>query len=668
MSKGRPIDKLKQNTALEELRKSLELSDIDDDEIEKKINQELKTLDQSLEMKISLLKSPSEVDKVIMDLARLVSSITELYDIYSTLPHSQLEKLNFITEVDSKITSGNELLTKLSNRRDKLEQDENNKRQEEIKKQQDKEFKQQKAKEIKQKEEKIIQMKNDKTKSYKENILKQLKNELEPQIDKLMGFVFFSHKIIKDFKSAREKRISSSLTLFSNKADDAAMIRKANEFMRLVDSIVNKTVKKEDAFDDLDKLLEVIKKDNFIKYQSNLNKKSGELKTLYDDAHLLDVEMELKKLKPKYECLRTIKTTDNINDIYKERSTFAYGDISKHLCEVEIDKDFINRPLDKFTGKIYEFGDKHPYVLSLNKLDNTEESKLSNKDRENITNLFVDLIRFADRLIYDTNIVNRCLKFDKTKNSESTHLKLRKAILFAYIKKYVIDKKFTNTRVATLLKAVSDAQLELFKEHNLFYSDFQPNTGESNIILDWNRTLASLKVTINGETIQPKEFKDEKELKKFFIENLLKELDKDKQEKACNYLMISCHQGGYLHPVAGVLSEKIPANGWTLKSGEDGHSREINFITSASGFAVEEIVNVKKILLTTDGEIKLESENDIPILSANATINVDLTDPSKPTSSVIDQRITESSKLAETFLKPSSQMSSQADITIKPRR
>lgn len=134
-------------------------------------------------------------------------------------------------------------------------------------------------------------------------------------------------------------------------------------------------------------------------------------------------------------------------------------------------------------------------------------------------------------------------------------------------------------------------------------TDFSQQT--NNIIADWNRVSEKKNeetITINGVPLHElwtRKFQTEQDVKSFFEDVILHQLNDKDKIIASDYLYRIFHQGGLLYPVSSTLQFAVkddyqnvliglPANGGDL-------SRKINIITTEHGFKLQEIYQAKVI-------------------------------------------------------------------------
>ncbi|WP_131775721.1 hypothetical protein [Legionella impletisoli] len=165
------------------------------------------------------------------------------------------------------------------------------------------------------------------------------------------------------------------------------------------------------------------------------------------------------------------------------------------------------------------------------------------------------------------------------------------------------------------------------------------NTGESNIVADWQR-LNWDNAFINGQPIRElmemkgihQETLTEGQLRSFFSDTILWDLPEENKPQAVNYLMTSFHQGGLLHPVSASMYHVFNGSGIGPSAKAEDNDKQVNILTTPTGFKIQEIYTVKKFTLDPNaeddllekydnGRIEPDKGNDFCV-KAQATLNV----------------------------------------------
>ncbi len=174
----------------------------------------------------------------------------------------------------------------------------------------------------------------------------------------------------------------------------------------------------------------------------------------------------------------------------------------------------------------------------------------------------------------------------------------------------------------------------------------KPNTGDNNILADWQRAINSeyVSIKINGKPLSDystnyNDFQTEEDLKIFFNEIILSKLPEDKRDAVSAYLMTSFHQGGLMYPVSSALRNCMrEVDHETGKDSEYGALRDstlkhqIVIVATESGFKVQEFCEAGEVIiypgtsmsdLVTNSNPILKPEGDKAyILKAQGTIDV----------------------------------------------
>ena len=120
---------------------------------------------------------------------------------------------------------------------------------------------------------------------------------------------------------------------------------------------------------------------------------------------------------------------------------------------------------------------------------------------------------------------------------------------------------------------------------------------------------------INGKSLKSLvangnyKFETHEDVKSFFIKVILKDLDPTiDKESVASYLMTSFHQGGLMYPVSGPLAmvSKIITPG----SNDENIEKQINIVTTARGFKVQELFTSKKYTVAPDAPDYLHKAAD----------------------------------------------------------
>lgn len=179
-----------------------------------------------------------------------------------------------------------------------------------------------------------------------------------------------------------------------------------------------------------------------------------------------------------------------------------------------------------------------------------------------------------------------------------------------------------------------------------FHSKYTPmavgdsdEVGQSNLVGDWSR-LGQTKATINGRSLKSLmqehnyQFNTKDDVKRFFKEVILNELDSSiDKEEAVRYLMTSFHQGGLMYPVSAPLTVLAGENGLQPAAFAENVEKQINIMTTTTGFKVQELYTSKKFIVmpTAPQHLQDRADEDLVILpdsdknyiiSAGATIDL----------------------------------------------
>lgn len=138
-----------------------------------------------------------------------------------------------------------------------------------------------------------------------------------------------------------------------------------------------------------------------------------------------------------------------------------------------------------------------------------------------------------------------------------------------------------------------------------------PDKGTTDLAEDWKRrgnqkqgeTQVTTPTTINGFPIahyKPSynNFKNDKDVERFFYQVILKDSKLTTQEKkdACDYLKTVFHQGGLLNPVTSAITVSAVESAGIMPD-SNAMVSEVNIVSTASGFKVQEIYTLKEALV-----------------------------------------------------------------------
>ena len=158
--------------------------------------------------------------------------------------------------------------------------------------------------------------------------------------------------------------------------------------------------------------------------------------------------------------------------------------------------------------------------------------------------------------------------------------------------------------------------------YHLTATTIDVDTAGSTALSDWNRVRNEGGLLINGRPIaelQTEAFKDENELKAFFITHLLTEVPEEKQEESANYLLKGLHQGGLLYPLATCLNESLEKAGFIV--GEI-QGKVVNIVPCETGINIHETGSIMQL-----GEFAapkpIKSQKGGALFDASAIVGVD---------------------------------------------
>ena len=142
----------------------------------------------------------------------------------------------------------------------------------------------------------------------------------------------------------------------------------------------------------------------------------------------------------------------------------------------------------------------------------------------------------------------------------------------------------------------------LFANTNSSLKIGDPDSGQNNILADWQRTAGNSNVRIDGKPLSqylPKDsLKSEDDLRLFFKDIILLKckVNDGERDGFVNYLMNTFHQGGLFRPVSSALaSSLVDKEGQPVAALPGVFDYKINIVTTERGFKVEEICAVQEL-------------------------------------------------------------------------
>jgi hypothetical protein len=157
---------------------------------------------------------------------------------------------------------------------------------------------------------------------------------------------------------------------------------------------------------------------------------------------------------------------------------------------------------------------------------------------------------------------------------------------------------------------------------------------------------ADKKASEKNDEDRQRNIREHSMLRTFFKEKILGKItDEDKKEKACIYLMNRLHQGGLLNPSSSATASLLPHVGLVLdrqpRENEPTEKVQFNLITDETGFILQEIHTVYRLLLINDPEDKLIADKGCDFcMQSQVTIKIafedDFTLESGPTFEVMN--------------------------------